>query len=200
MADIYNQSFWDEDEAELWEELSAIILAAYLLGTTGGISLLPASAQQLVDFDLINQAAMNFVKSYRFDMIKGITDTSRKQTQKIMADWIASGSSLDTLESSLETVFGEARAGRIASTETTRAFAQGNMEAWESTGFVDEAIWMTSEDDLVCPVCEERDGAVLGIGDIDSAPPNGSHVGCRCWLKPVVSEAAVDRRLDEIFA
>lgn len=200
MADLFQPSFWEEDEAELWEAVSGVLVSAYLSGIAGGVKILPAGVQTLVNHDMINHAAMEFAKNYRYALIKGITDTTRKSVQRNVGDWIASGSPLDTLTAALEPIFGEARAARIASTETTRAFSQGNMDAWESTGLVEEATWMTAEDDKVCPICAERDGALIGIGDIDSAPPNGSHVGCRCWLQPVVSEAALDRQLEEILA
>jgi SPP1 gp7 family putative phage head morphogenesis protein len=85
----------------------------------------------------------------------------------------------------------------IASTETTRIYAQANADAWESTEVVDEWEWMTAQDDLVCPVCGGLDGETFGIGDIDARPP--AHVSCRCWERPVVSEAAFERKLEEIF-
>jgi hypothetical protein len=61
--------------------------------------------------------------------------------------------------------------------------------------------WCTGEDDLVCPVCSELDGKVVGTGevfapDIDIPP---AHVNCRCWIQPVVSEEKLANKLDNIL-
>lgn len=197
MSDPLNPQFWQDDEDELWRAIAAAIIAAYLLGVDGGTNLLPSGVGQLVDYDLINRAAMEFAKEYRYDLIRGITETTRKQAQGAMADWINSGSPLDALETSLSPIFGESRANRIATTEATRVFARGNMDAWETTGLVSATVWMTAQDDLVCPICGELDGTHIGIGDIDAAPP--AHANCRCYLQPELDMNLLEKRTNEIL-
>jgi SPP1 gp7 family putative phage head morphogenesis protein len=150
-----------------------------------------------LDYNWVNQAALNFAKTSRYTQIKGITETTRNQVQQAITDWMREGSHLDALEARLEPIFGVKRAEMIAVTETTHAYAQGNMDAWESTGIVDSSMWMTGRDELVCPICGELDGTDIGIGDIDAAPP--AHPNCRCWLQPHVSEDMVNQRLAEIL-
>lgn len=138
-----------------------------------------------------------FARDYRYKWIKGITDTTRKQTQNAIADWISSGSPLSVLEAMLETVYGEARAKRIAVTEVTRVFSLANTEAWESTGVISQEVVHTAEDDLVCDICNPLDGTHIGIGDIDAKPP--FHVNCRCFTTPVVDETLFERKLDNML-
>lgn len=195
---ITQLQFWDDDSGELWDALATTLLEIYLAGIDGGVEVLPPNMRVLVDFDLVNTKALEFAKTYRYTWIKKITDTTREQTQKAVADWIQSGAPLDTLEKALEPTFGVVRAKMIAQTETTRVFAQANREAFESTGLVEEVVWQAANDELVCPICGELNGTHLGVGDADSFPP--AHINCRCYVLPVVSDEALERRLEEELA
>lgn len=197
MPNIYEQRFWDELDAMMWDGVAEVLITTLLFGVESGTDSLSPAAQSQIDFDNINKGVMEYAKKYRYEWIKGITNVSRESTQKTIADWIQSGSPLSALEAALDPIYGPNRAARIAATETTRVFAEGNREVWESTGLVEEMIWMTAEDDRVCEICGPLDGVSIGIGDIDAIPP--AHVNCRCWVKPVVSEQAFADQLDEIF-
>lgn len=194
---IYASEFWEDDEDGFWDDVADVIMASYMLGVDGGILSMPANVRQLADFDRITAGVSRFARDYRYKWIKGITDTTRKQTQNAIADWISSGSPLSVLEAMLETVYGEARAKRIAVTEVTRVFSLANTEAWESTGVISQEVVHTAEDDLVCDICNPLDGTHIGIGDIDAKPP--FHVNCRCFTTPVVDETLFERKLDDIL-
>lgn len=198
MPNIFQQQFWDDEMGGMWDDLAETLILIYLSGAEGGVAALPLTVRVLANFDLINTNVMDFARKYRYEWVKGIVDTTRLQVQKAVGDWVQSGSPLDALKAALEPVFGEKRAERIAVTEVTRVFAQGNQAAWESTGIVNSTVWMTAQDDLVCPICGELDGTHVGIGDIDASPP--AHVNCRCWLQPEVDEEAVAAQLDEVLS
>ena len=191
--------WWQEEAAALYEEMLPLFLAAFALGLDGGTDALPLNLQPLVNPNVFNQAAIDYTREYRYTYIKDITETTMNLTRQAIENWIKGGQSLDVLEAQLAGIFGEARAARIAATEVTRAFSQGNLTAWESTGFVRSAVWMTSQDERVCPICSDHEGEHVGIGDIDAAPPNSSHPGCRCWLQPEVDLELVNEQLDEIL-
>jgi SPP1 gp7 family putative phage head morphogenesis protein len=197
MPNIYDQSFWDKENEELWGDMAEPIMDMYMNGLMGGVNVMPDNIKVLADWDRVNQSALDFAKEYHYSLIKGITDTTKEQTQKAISDWVQSGTPLSTLEKTLQSTFGEARAARIAATETTRVFARANRDAFESTGLIEEVVWQTAQDDLTCVVCGELDGTHIGVGDIDAFPP--AHPSCRCWITPVVSEDALSRRLDEVL-
>lgn len=96
----------------------------------------------------------------------------------------------DPATSFLRAEFGPARAKRIIVTETTRAYAQGNYQAWRNhSGFaVGRWQWNTANDELVCPICGPRDGMDFSINADKELPP--AHPNCRCWATPIIWDDA----------
>jgi len=153
----------------------------------------PPALRVLVDWDMVNQKVLQYAKDYRYSLIKGITETTQEQTQQAITDWMLEGSPLDALTSRLELIYDNpVRAEMIATTEVTRLFAEGNRQAWETTGFVNQMVIQTAEDDRVCPICSPLSGTHISVADHDAIPP--FHVRCRCWLKPVVDTGAVQEQ------
>ncbi len=78
-------------------------------------------------------------------------------------------------------MFSPVRAERIAVTETTRAVVEGERayvaELERETGQRMIPIWMTANDERVCPICAPRNEKPIK----DGVYPPG-HVGCRCGV------------------
>ena len=203
MPNPLEDEFWKDEEEILWGVVVSLLVGSYSDGVIGGIDILPDNIAPLVQPDFINDAAIEYAKQFRFDQVAGITDTSRKQVQRVLSDWIESGESLPALEAKLSPIFGDFRAKMIAQTETTRIFAEANEAAWKSTGFVSHKQWMTSRDDSVCVICGPLDGKIAATGNAFyseigggfTSPP--AHVNCRCFLTPVVD---VDAAIEQIGA
>ena len=197
MPNILDSQFWKQEADELYEVLLPLFLTALELGMNSGADALPPNYQGLVNINAFNQAAIDYAKQYRYSLIKGITDTTREQTQNAVAGWLSGGQSLDVLEQTIAGIFGEGRARNIAITETTRVTAEGNAMVWKSTGFVNKVRFNTVEDDRVCVWCEPLDGQEFDVDDYGHKPP--IHPGCRCFNTPVVDEEAVAQQIDEIL-
>lgn len=196
---------WDDAAREAREATAELVMATLLAGAAGGIDLMPGSIQQLVDWDVLNTQVLEFVRQYQFNLIDGITGTTRKQVSEAIDAWIRSGDALPVLEAQLEPVFGEVRARMISATEVTRAYAEGNTMAWQATGLVGSHRWNTANDELVCPLCGPLDGqtvelgqpfVVAGDGPITKPP---RHVNCRCWVTPIVSEEGLREQIRGLF-
>lgn len=192
MSDPRQLAFWEGEEQELWNAMYELVMVTLMDGALEGVEGLPQNFRVLADWNLVNQSALDFARTYRYDMIKKITDTTRNQVIQAITDWAQSGAPLDDLSARLEPVFGTVRAQMIAVTETTRVYAEGNKAAWDSTGVVNSAKWQTSNDDLVCPICGPLNEQVT-----DVMPP--IHVNCRCFKRPIVDEEASKRKFAEIF-
>lgn len=138
-----------------------------------------------VDWEQVNFAVLELAQSEATRFAKESTETSKAQTAKIIADWIASGGAMDDLIERVGRVWSGPRADIAAVTEVTRLFAQGNQAAWKASGVVQALQWKTSNDERVCPVCGPLADSELAM-DSSNLPP--AHPRCRCWIVPVVKK------------
>jgi len=140
------------DTPEMRAALEEILVDGSVLGLTAATAQLETVGVG-VDWALVNEAARDWAHQYSFDLVRGLNDTNRRVLQKEVSRWAESGEPLAALNKRLEPYFGKERAKLLASTETTRAYAEGNMEAWKQSGVVEKKRWNTVNDDRVCPLC-----------------------------------------------
>jgi SPP1 gp7 family putative phage head morphogenesis protein len=129
---------------------------------------------------------------YGYDLVRGIIATTRDRIALEVAEYVRNSETIGTLIGRLSEggLFAPDRAQLIAVTEVTRAFAEGNREAWKASGVIEKRRWRTNADELVCPICGPLAGQVVGLdeefeGGI-SGPP--AHPRCRCWVTPVIED------------
>lgn len=161
------------------------------LGVTVALDQL-AGAGLAFDWTLVNTAARENARRYAGQLITQITETTRRNVQEAVARWIDNGEPLSALVRDLRnTGFSARRAKLIASTETTRAFADANTEVYRASGVVAEEEWRTAADEIVCPVCGALNGKRVPLGQLfDGRYRPAAHPGCRCWLAPILSTPA----------
>ena len=191
-TDPRQMAFWEHEFIKFLKLHGATILDIYFDGLDEGIGLLKPEVQLIVDWDLINQDAANYLRNYSTSWLRTIEKYTRDETVKTMDAWMKSGAPLPDLTRMLEPIFGKDRAERIAVTETTRLYADANQDAWQSTGFISTNVWRTANDDKVCPICAPLEGMEVNIGQNEftdtpgemgiTGPP--AHVNCRCALFP----------------
>jgi len=157
--------FWNAEQLRLFEEFQPMVTKAVLSGATAGANMLPPQLQAMVDWTVFNKSAIDFIHQYQLSSLAKITDHTRERIIDMMDKWIQSGTPLSTLKKQLRMpgLFDETRADRIAATEVTRAFAEGNQIMWESTGMVGGKKWQTSKDEMVCPVCRPFHNKVVDL-------------------------------------
>lgn len=209
---IYDERFWLGEDSRAIEELGPFVLSLLIAGARAGSVAMPPGMSILIDWDAFNTSAVDWLRKYEAGWLRNINNSTRRQVVKTIENWIRAGSHLDRLTAELTPVFGEERAAMVAATETTRVYAEGNIQAWRSSGIVTAKKWQTARDDLVCPICGPLHNKVVsleygwstdGAGKIVEnplglfSPP--AHVRCRCWLLPVVGDEAFKKRLDEVL-
>lgn len=140
---------------------------------------------------LINRWAADWARRYSYELIQGLIETTRERIRHLISSFITSTQTVGELFQGIQEsgAYSPERAQAIAVTEVTRAFAEGNLEAWRASGVVQGKRWNTNNDHLVCPTCGPLNQRVVPLegtfgGEI-LAPP--AHVRCRCWLTPVVT-------------
>ena len=181
--------FWGHEQ-----ELATIVLRD-LLGNTanrGGLFAMGELQRRYrvgVDWGLVNTSAQKWATEFAGQLATGITETTRGQVGQVIGDWIASGEPMPQLATRLREQAGiQRRAEMIASTETTRAFTEGNRIAWAESGVVEREGWETADDERVCPICFPLSGKQnQKIGeDFPGGYRPPAHVACRCWAVPIV--------------
>jgi hypothetical protein len=215
MTDYRDPQFWIDEAGELYDNTAAVVLRVYQAGGMYAARQLPLWSQVLTSWEAFNRSAIEYLRWYRLNTVPQINDTTRRLAVDAIEEWIRSGARFQNLIGMLEPIFGETRAERIAVTEVTRTFAQGNISAWKATGVVTEKVWRTARDELVCPFCGNLDGQTVSIDadfniPLDRLPPEiakklsgpllyqspPAHPNCRCYLAPVVSLASFEREIE----
>ena len=120
-----------------------------------------------------------------------ITEGTREYLRAAIRDAIDEGLSNQDLAARLAESYGfsKRRAMVIARTETNRASNEGSLASYKASGLVTAKEWLTAEDDLVSPECQEN-GEAGPIG-LDAKFPSGDecppvHPNCRCTIAPIV--------------
>lgn len=171
-----DQSFWDEEAKELVKNLSPFGERVFLEAAQRLMETTPLG----VDWALVNERAVEWASRYTYDLVQGITRTTRGTLQRTMTDYFNLGLTREDLESRIRPLFGPVRAEMIAVTEVTRAASEGEQELareLKEQGIEMVPIWQTNDDELVCPACGPKHDQRITDGMF---PP--AHPRCRCWV------------------
>jgi hypothetical protein len=153
-------SFWSAYSADLRATLETsladiYVAQAHTMATEHGIT-------TSVSWDLINQDAADWARAYSFELVKEHTDYTVSRLQDIISTGIEKAQPLSEIQAAVGAVFGADRMAVIATTELTRAAAEGEIAvvaqmADAGVGMV--PIWMTREDRDVCKeICAPLNG------------------------------------------
>lgn len=147
---------------------------------------IPGGRRQIAfEWGIVNTRAARWARAHTFDLVRQLNDTTRDKLQRATEKFFAEQLDMAGLRQLIEPSFGPARAKRIAETEVTRAAVQGELSLVaevEQHGMRMIAVFNTSNDELVCPVCGPRNQKQRGQGWTDDPP---AHPRCRCWLNHV---------------
>jgi SPP1 gp7 family putative phage head morphogenesis protein len=187
-----------ETEGPLRDALYAMLRDGALLGAARGrravegvlgVKAAPEdfAAEVTIDWAGVDEDARQWASDYAYTLVRDIQATSARVLQSQLAEYFATTLTYRGLLDALAPTFGRQRAGVIATTEITRAAAQGELEAIRaSNGVISRYRWHTTFDERVCSVCGPRNGKVYPIGE---GPMPPAHPRCRCnisgTLKPL---------------
>jgi hypothetical protein len=185
-----------------------------------------------VDINLINKAkqssivipdwiedpdVLDALEREMFKFAQGIDQTTADALRGELMDGMENGETISQLANRISDISDEWvegwRSEMIARTETARAFTEGHIEAWKSTGVVSRKVWVAAGD--ACPFCQEMDGTVVDLEDSffdqgdeqtaewrgqeiamghDYSDVNGPplHPNCRCVLVAELSEPVTE--------
>jgi len=170
----------------LADELRAAVLPEMRNLTVDNTMRLSAEVGVAFDPAVINTEALRWAREYAFDLVRGLTGTTRDQLREATAAFVQTpGLTIGDIEQLIEPTFGPVRAELIATTEVTRAYSAATNELQElmrrTTPELETVrVWNTMQDELVCPACGPLEGAPesVWIGQFPDGPP--AHPRCRC--------------------
>lgn len=163
------------------------------------------------DWTLAHADARDFANQYTGELITRINDTTRRHVQQAVAQWITNGDPLPVLVNQLAATFGRDRAELIASTEVTKAYAEGTLTGYKAAGYGDTRpsevppkhprcrcwvalhinddgsayhTWYTANDELVCPLCGPLHQSNQGVARASGPKLNNDEL-----LKKAVEDA-----------
>lgn len=172
----------DENE---WRAIAGAFQSALQMELEGtALAAGMAAAESLgvgVDSAALHARAIEWARSYSYDLVTKLSDTNRALLQETISDYFASRLTLADVEARIVQAFGPVRAEMIAVTEVTRASAEGRLayaRELETMGLKPVTIWQTANDEIAaaCPICGPRNNRPINE---TGGPPPG-HPNCRC--------------------
>ena len=142
-----------------------------------------------IDMNLVNQQVLDFSGTFTTQWWDELEVATRNSLRSGVTAWQETGlgtRGLPDLTRSLEPTFGTARAKRIAVTEVTQIFDEGNRLAHNAAGIEIEE-WQTVRDAAVEEICRPLDKQRFPT-NAGPRPVRDTHIGCRCARLPVSAQ------------
>ena len=160
-AAVDDALFWQQQEAQM-RALLAPHLADIAYEGVRTVMQRVGSAGLGVNWNLANTNAASWAEQHAGDLVKRVTETTRRGISEQVAQWSRTGEGLPGLTDRIAamkneeglTLFNPTRAKLIATTESTTTYASANAQAWAAAGYA------------------------------PAAYHPAAHVGCRCYLQP----------------
>jgi SPP1 gp7 family putative phage head morphogenesis protein len=195
-AEYFDGSKWITvkvgDEAFLDALAHNLFQEGYVLAADKAIAGIFVDEGELEDFkqlapptEAIDRLLEAESKAFATNWWNGLDQVTRERLRGAIRSNVQQGLSFTELTKSIEPLFGETRALRIASTETTRLFAKGAMLSYQQAG-VKMVQWRTAQDPWTCSRCRPLEGQSWRIGENEEPP---LHVSCRCHIFPMLEKA-----------
>lgn len=171
------RSYWQNGWKRIQNQVEPILVDSYIesaLALAGGIGM-------GIDWDLVNTEASNWARTNLESLLQKIFQKNYEHVNELIPRYFEDGWTIKDLTRELERYYSPVRAEMIAVTETTRSVVQGEREAvWQmqkESGLRMIPIWLTAQDDRVCPICGPRHKQVI---EGSNFPP--AHPRCRCGV------------------
>ena len=178
MTDVAPE-FWGDHRANLVSGVTPLMSGVYV---SQAATMLDEFEVLGVDWGLVNESAVDWARRHTYDLVTGLTDTSRRTLQKLIPGYFENQWTQGQLRDYLTPTFGSMRAEMIARTEVTNAASEGEQETARllaEQGIVMQPVWQTRNDEIVqeCPICWPRHNQPINDGEYPAAHPR-----CRCWV------------------
>lgn len=161
-------------------------------------------AEIVLDFKYLDKLILEAAEAIIPPLVANITSDIRKKIKDQVYVGLQEGKTISQVRDSIlslgdvnNPIFSRERALKIASTEMIRAYNQGAVARFKSSGVVRGMRWVSAAKGF-CSRCGTLDGKVVPLGEVfyadptfgDGMPPRHPH--CRCSVIPVTLKEAKD--------
>lgn len=168
-------AYWRNGWKQIQNKVEPILVGAFVqsaLDVADGIGI-------GVDWDLVNTDAANWARNNLAKTLERMFQRTYEGVGELVPRYFEEQWGRADLAQRLERYYSPVRAEMIAVTETTRAVVEGERAAVdrlaEITGERMIPVWLTMNDERVCPICGPRHKQMITDG---MYPP--AHPRCRC--------------------
>ena len=180
--------YWQNGWRSIQKDVEPVLLDVYLTQATNVMLNIGIG----VSLDNINHQAVNWARSHTEEVLREMWRNRQditaemlanaRQVGEIIGQGYEEGLTIREIRERLQSYYSPVRAEMIAVTETTRAVVEGERayvdQLERESGRRMVPIWMTANDDRVCPICGPRnEKPILNSTDF---PP--AHPRCRCGV------------------
>lgn len=167
--------YWTNGWRDIQKDVEPALLDIFLGQAEG----LMAEIGIGVNWDQVNLTASRWASDHLEDMLSSLFGRRYEHLNEVIPRFYEEGWDLGQLRTELERWYSPVRADMIAVTETTRASVEGERAYVEQLraegGFRLVPVWLTANDELVCPICGPKHNKEI----IDGIYPP-AHPRCRC--------------------
>ncbi len=195
---LFDQDLWQEHYAAILQMLIEIWTDAAWSGMAAVIETMDQAGMPSVDPAEIWIVILAWISEHVGEEAVGIMATTMAAVEEALALW--DGEDEETLAVLLAPIFNEYRAETIGLTEAILAITIGNLLAWQAYGIIEEVIWVTAEDERVCPICRPLHETIISLETAIygyQRPP--AHPRCRCWLEAILVINKHQTLVDALF-
>jgi len=177
--------YWQNGWRGIQREVEPVLLDAFLASADDMVLRIGIGAE----LDNINHQAVNWARAHTEEVMTAMWNNRQRTlssvfagyprgvpgTGEIIAQGYEEGLTIREISERLQRLYSPVRAEMIAITETTRAVVEGERayvaELESATGQKMIPIWMTANDELVCPICRPRNGKPITNNKFPPAHP-----------------------------
>ena len=169
--------YWNNGWRGIQKDVEPILVATFIQQAEAAMNTVGVG----VDWALVNTHAVSWARDHSAEVLKQLFNRTYEGVSTLVPEAYRQGWTMRELEIALERYHSPVRAELIAITETTRAAVEGERayvdQLQKETGAGMVPIWMTANDDRVCPICGPRNEKPITDGKL---PP--AHPRCRCGV------------------
>lgn len=194
----FDQEFWQEHYSAILQTLIEIWTQAAWSGMMAVIETMDQAGMPAVDPAEVWAVILAWISEHVGEEALGIWTTTMAAVEEAFALW--DGEDEEALAALLDPIFNEYRAETIGLTEAILAITIGNLLAWNAYGIIEEVIWVTAEDERVCPICRPLHDTIISLTEAiygGVRPP--AHPRCRCWLEAILILQNSQTLVDALF-